>query len=110
MGVLDRAQERLLLVVTAVAKDGAVGHQLVILFMPLTEAQGTHLGGWTRAGDGIVGIGNEEGAILASQETCRVKGFQRVAFRTDFKFCPMSINAGTSGFFGPKVLAMTAPI
>ena len=66
--VIQRAQERFLLIVAAQLRDRAARQELPVKAVPIFEARGAHPPGANRFGS-LVRIGNIERAIFAAEET-----------------------------------------
>src|SRR5690349_7934920 len=80
MCIVQRAQQRLLLIVAAVLANGTLLHQLAIELVTVLETCRTHSGWWANAFNRLLRIGNNEWAVLAAKEASGVKRLQFFSF------------------------------
>ena len=73
--VVERAQQRLSLVVAPSLGDGAVGDQALVELRPALEPAGRHPMRWADGFNGLIGEGQVERAELAAQEPRRRERF-----------------------------------
>ena len=78
--VVERAQQRLSLVVAPGLGDGAVGDQPLVELGPALEPAGRHPMRWADGFNGLIGEGQVEGAELSAQKARRRECFQFLAF------------------------------
>ena len=80
MRVVQRADERLLLVIAAVLADGAFLDEFPVKFVAIFKAVRAHALGRADAFGGLLRIGDEERAVFAAEKTGGVKGLEFLAF------------------------------
>ncbi len=79
------AHEGFALKIAGVLIDGLAGEEGLVELAAAGEARGAELGGRANGGGGILGVCDEEGAVLGAEEAGGVKGFERGAFGADFE-------------------------
>ena len=88
VGLVQIAEQRLLLIGRALLKNRALGHQAAVGAVAARGAGPVHTLGRPHGPGGGSRIRDQHGAVLGAQEPGRVEGLERVALRTDLHVLP----------------------
>src|SRR5438093_4680808 len=80
MRVVERTEQRLLLIIAAELADRTLGEQFPVEYVPVFETGRTHSRRRADCVGRLFGIGNVEWAELAAQETCGGERFEFLTF------------------------------
>src|ERR1700722_5024170 len=80
MRIVERVDQRLLLVIAAIFAVGTFLDELAIKLITILKPCGAHAGGRAHTRGGILWIRDDERAVFAAEKTGGVKGLEFLAF------------------------------